>query len=145
MQKNIFRIIHGCKFRWRNKIWDVLKYKTPAFFWNLCDSCMSVCVLLLLSRMHSLGLGLDLGNSLHQREESACSYTSRRASKKRRLILSNTWNLLVSHWNFIDSFMLFQMEWKTVKKCWDLTLYCNLLCKLFEWHYLIIFDHFEEI
>ena len=48
--------------------WGVVKCKPSALFRNLCDSCKSVHVLLLLSCVHSLGLGLDLGNSLDQRE-----------------------------------------------------------------------------
>ena len=46
----------------------VVKYKPSALFRDLCDLCMSVHALLLLSCMHSLGLGLDLGNSLDRRE-----------------------------------------------------------------------------
>ena len=42
----------------------VVKYTLSALFRNLCNSCISVCALLLLSCMHSLGLGLDLGISL---------------------------------------------------------------------------------
>ena len=51
----------------------VVKYKLSALFQNLCKSCMSVRALLLLSSMHSLqslGLGLDLGNSLDRRERT---------------------------------------------------------------------------
>ena len=47
-------------------------YKPSALFRNLCDSCMRVLTLLLLSCVHSLGLGLDLGNSLDRRGENAC-------------------------------------------------------------------------
>ena len=46
----------------------VIKCKLSAVFRNLCDSCMSVRALLLFSCVHSLGLGLDLGNSLDRRE-----------------------------------------------------------------------------
>ena len=46
----------------------VVKYKPSALFWNLCDSFMSVRTLLLFSCVHSLRLGLDLGNSLDRRE-----------------------------------------------------------------------------
>ena len=46
----------------------VVKYKSFAFFWNLCDPCMSVHALLLLSCVHSLELGLDLENSLDRWE-----------------------------------------------------------------------------
>ena len=46
----------------------VIKYKPSALFQNLCNSCISVRTLLLLSCVHSLGLGLDLGNSLDRRE-----------------------------------------------------------------------------
>ena len=51
----------------------VVKYKSSALFWNLCDSCMSVRALLLFSCVHSLGLGLDLGYrySLDRRGEKA--------------------------------------------------------------------------
>ena len=42
----------------------VVKYEASALFWNLYDSCMSVRMLLLLACVHSLGLGVDLGNSL---------------------------------------------------------------------------------
>ena len=51
--------------------WGVVKYKPSALFQNLCGSCMSVRTLLLLSCVHSLELGLDLGNSLNQRGENA--------------------------------------------------------------------------
>ena len=47
---------------------DVMKYKPYAFFRNLCALCLSMHVLLLLSCVHTLVLGLDLGNSLDQRE-----------------------------------------------------------------------------
>ena len=40
----------------------VVKYKLSASFRNLCNSCISVCTLLLLSCVHSLGLELDLGS-----------------------------------------------------------------------------------
>ena len=63
--------------------WDVIKYKQFACSPNLCNSCISVSALLLLSCMHSLGLRLDLGNSLDQRGES--SYTTSRASEKKRI------------------------------------------------------------
>ena len=54
------------------KIMDVFKYEPFVFFWNHCNLCMSVCALSLLSYIHFLGLGLDLGNSLDRREgESA--------------------------------------------------------------------------
>ena len=53
---------------------DVIKYERSTFFRNLYNSCMSVHTLLLLSWVHSLGLGLDLENSLDRREgESACA------------------------------------------------------------------------
>ena len=42
----------------------VVKYESSALFRYLYDSCMSVCMLLLLACVHSLGLGVDLGNSL---------------------------------------------------------------------------------
>ena len=48
-----------------------MKISDVAFFQNLCDSCMSVHALLLLSSMHTLGLGLDLGNSLDRRERNS--------------------------------------------------------------------------
>ena len=47
---------------------SVVKYKPSALFRNLCNSRMSVRALLLLSCVHSLRLGLDLGNSLDPRE-----------------------------------------------------------------------------
>ena len=55
---------------------------------NLCDSYMSVCSLLLLSCVHSLGLGLDLGNSLDRRDGANAhaliqSYTNRRAAENK--------------------------------------------------------------
>ena len=50
------------------EIVGVVKYKRSALFRNLCNSCMSVRALLLLSCVHTLGLGLDLGNSLDRRE-----------------------------------------------------------------------------
>ena len=42
----------------------VVKYEPSALFRNLYDLCMSVRMLLLLACVHSLGLGVDLGNSL---------------------------------------------------------------------------------
>ena len=57
---------------------------------------MSVCTLLLLLCVHSLELGLDLGNSLDRREEeNACTlaaYTriAELPKIKRRLILNDT-------------------------------------------------------
>ena len=53
----------------------VIKDKPSALFRNLCDLCMSMCVLLLLSCVHSLGLGLDLVNSVDRREENTRAHT----------------------------------------------------------------------
>ena len=51
---------------------------------------MSVSALLLLSCMHSLGLGLDLGNSLDRRERtSAHTRIAELPKTKQRLILND--------------------------------------------------------
>ena len=70
-----------------------MKFKPSAIFRNLCDMCMIVHMLSLLSCVHSLGLGLDLGNSLNWREgESArmLIHESQSFEKKRRLIMYPT-------------------------------------------------------
>ena len=72
------RGLHLCKFIFalkesgkcfRTLFLGVVKYKLSALFRNLCNSCMSVRALLLLSCVHSLGLGLVIGNSLDRTEE----------------------------------------------------------------------------
>ena len=69
---------------------DVLKYKPFAFFQNLCDLCMSLHVLLLLSWVHLLGLGLDLGNSLDPREgESAHALIRASQSFRKKKVTSH--------------------------------------------------------
>ena len=47
------------------------KHKLSDFFRNPYDLCLSVCTLLLLACVHSLGLELDLGNSLDWRERES--------------------------------------------------------------------------
>ena len=47
---------------------DIVKYELFTFFRNLCDSCISMRMLLLILCVPSLGLGLDLANSLDHRE-----------------------------------------------------------------------------
>ena len=48
----------------RNRVVKYSIYEPSALFRNLYDSCMSMRMLLLLACVHSLGLGVDLGNSL---------------------------------------------------------------------------------
>ena len=69
------------------EIVGVVKYKPSALFRNLCDSRMSMHVLLLLSWVHALGLGLD------RREGDTTSAHTRIAELpkiKRRLMLNDT-------------------------------------------------------
>ena len=69
---------------------DVVKYISHTFlffFQNLCDSCVNVHMLLLLSCVYSQGLGLDLGNSLDQREGESTNmliHESQSFRKKKR-------------------------------------------------------------
>ena len=79
-------IIH-LKFATRQFEPGVIKYKLSALFRNLCDSCISVRALLLLLCVHTLGLGLDLGNSLDWRERThAYTQIAELPKIKRRLI-----------------------------------------------------------
>ena len=69
---------------------------------------MSVHTLLLLSSMHSLGLGLDLGNRLDQREKKSPSVLIHESQsfrkKKRRFILNDTQKIYLR--SIINSFFL---------------------------------------
>ena len=58
-------LMEKIKLRVFKNFLGVVKYKLFALFRNLCDLRMSVCTLLVISCVHSLGLGLDLGNSLN--------------------------------------------------------------------------------
>ena len=63
---------------------DVIKYEPSAFFFGISATPVWAFALSLLSCVHSLGLGLDLGNSLDQRGESAHTliHKSQRIKKK---------------------------------------------------------------
>ena len=83
---------------------NVVEYKPSAFFWNLCNLCMNVRTLSLLSCVHSLGLGLDLGNSLNRRERTHpqlwVAELWKKSEKKQNL---TTFKKLYIYTNHIDS------------------------------------------
>ena len=78
---------------------------------------MCVHVLLLFSCVHSLGLGLDLGNSLDQREEENARIAEL-PKIKRQLILNDTRisHLLLTAYDFCGNCNVLLLKKKTKKQ-----------------------------